>query len=115
MRGTHGLALTGSFGPVEDSRTVGILVPVPISGFVAGKEASMSTRTPNQEHPVVVRTPLDACSRWLCLGKWLLLLPHYIVLLFLDRVRAVHTVVAFFAILSTGDKHPAATRGDAKW
>lgn len=39
--------------------------------------------------------------RWLWLVKWLLLIPHYIVLFFLWLAFLVLTVVAFFAILIT--------------
>ncbi|BDT94795.1 MULTISPECIES: DUF4389 domain-containing protein [Nocardia] len=56
--------------------------------------------------PIRVRGDLDpALSRWLWLVKWLLAIPHYIVLLFLHIAYAVLTVVAFFAILITG-KYP---------
>jgi hypothetical protein len=41
-------------------------------------------------------------NRWLWLVKWLLLIPHYVVLLVLWIGLAVVTVVAFFAILLTG-------------
>jgi hypothetical protein len=41
-------------------------------------------------------------SRWLWLVKWLLAIPHYIVLLFLWFALFVLTVVAFFAVLFTG-------------
>ncbi len=41
-------------------------------------------------------------SRWLWLVKWLLLIPHYIVLTFLYIALLVVTVIAFFAILFTG-------------
>ncbi len=41
-------------------------------------------------------------SRWLWLVKWLLAIPHYVVLAFLWLTLMVLTVVAFFAILVTG-------------
>ena len=53
--------------------------------------------------PVSVNARLDApLSRWLWLVKWLLVLPHVIVLGFLWIAFAVLSVVAFFAILFTG-------------
>nr|WP_244975942.1 DUF4389 domain-containing protein [Nocardia huaxiensis] len=54
-------------------------------------------------YPVHLRGDLDEpLSRWLWLVKWLLALPHYIVLLFLWAAFWVVTVVAGFAILFTG-------------
>ena len=41
-------------------------------------------------------------SRWLWLVKWLLVIPHVIVLVFLWIAFVALTVVAFFAILFTG-------------
>ncbi|MGH3727282.1 MAG: DUF4389 domain-containing protein [Micromonosporaceae bacterium] len=41
-------------------------------------------------------------SRWLWLVKWLLLIPHFVVLFFLWLGFAVLSIVAFFAILFTG-------------
>ena len=57
----------------------------------------------DDSYPVRLRGDLDeAVSRWLWLVKWLLLIPHYIVLFFLYIAFFVTTVIAFFAILFTG-------------
>ena len=54
-------------------------------------------------YPVHVRATLDPrLSRWLWLVKWLLVIPHYVVLFFLWIGFAGSSVVAFFAILVTG-------------
>jgi len=51
--------------------------------------------------------PDDDLSRWRWLVKWLLLIPHFVVLLFLWLAFVAVTVAAFFAILVTG-RHPQA-------
>ena len=52
--------------------------------------------------PVRLRGDLDEpLSRWLWLVKWLLLIPHYIVLLFLQIARLLVFIVALFAVLFT--------------
>lgn len=54
-------------------------------------------------YPLRIEGRLEAApSRWLWLVKWLLLVPHYIVLALLAIAAFVLTVVAFFAILFTG-------------
>jgi len=55
-----------------------------------------------QSYPVKVQARLDEpLSRWLWLVKWLLAIPHYIMLFFLWIAFAAVTVIAFFAILFT--------------
>jgi hypothetical protein len=46
-------------------------------------------------------------NRWLPLVKWLLAIPHYVVLLVLSIVAVVLVIVAWFAILFTG-RYPRA-------
>ena len=54
-------------------------------------------------YPVQVDARLDApVSRWLWLVKWLLLIPHYLVLVVLWLVFMVFSIAAFFAIVFTG-------------
>jgi hypothetical protein len=45
---------------------------------------------------------LEDLNRWLPLVKWLLAIPHYVVLVFLGIAAVVSVVVAWFAILVTG-------------
>ena len=61
------------------------------------------TMPPPTGYPVRVAGHLQPqLSRWLWLVKWLLAIPHYIVLLFLWIGFVVLSIVAFFAILITG-------------
>ena len=58
---------------------------------------------PNEPYPARIEAALDpGLSRWLWLVKWLLVIPHAIVLAFRWLAFWVLTVVAFFAILFTG-------------
>jgi len=84
----------------------------PSSG--GGSSASVASTNPGDSALVAgaagaLRSPVtltgyqdDHLSRWLWLVKWLLAIPHLIVLALLWLVFTVLTVVAFFAILITG-------------
>jgi Domain of unknown function (DUF4389) len=72
---------------------------VPAAAGVAAAEA----RPRPTVYPVALTGNLDPeLSRWLWVFKWLLAIPHYIVLAFLWLAFLVLWVVAFFAILFTG-------------
>jgi hypothetical protein len=71
-------------------------------------QAQIATRSP---YPVRVEARLEpGLSRGLWLIKWLLLVPHLIVLTFLWIAFAVLTVIAWFAILITGRYPPGIFR-----
>jgi hypothetical protein len=52
-------------------------------------------------YPLSVRARFDQPGRWLWLVKWLLLIPHFIILIFLWLAFVIVTLIAFFAILFT--------------
>ena len=63
----------------------------------------MTNMADGQAYPVRVEATLDeGLSRWLWLVKWLLAIPHFVVLIFLGIAFVLVTIVAFFAILFTG-------------
>ncbi len=62
---------------------------------------------PALEDPQAVRLDIqypeaETLNRWLPLVKWLLAIPHYIVLLFLSVAQFAVVIIVWFAILFTG-------------
>jgi len=69
--------------------------------------ALLTDQYPSTEDEQAVHLELDypdaaRLNRWLPLVKWLLAIPHYIVLIFLILGAIVCVVIAWFAILFTG-------------
>ncbi len=73
-----------------------------VVGLVHYAGAAEDTEPVEGPYPVRLEGQLDpAVGRWLWLVKWLLLIPHFVVLIFLWLAFSVLTVVAGFAILFT--------------
>ncbi len=70
--------------------------------------ALMDDRYPSTDEPQAVHLDFEHpdarhdLNRWLPLVKWLLAIPHYIVLFFLYIAALVAIIIAWFAILFTG-------------
>ena len=75
--------------------------------------ALMSDKYPSTDEQQSVRLDIDYpnveqdLNRWLPLVKWLLAIPHYIVLIFLCIAAVVAVIVAWFAVMFTG-RYPRA-------
>jgi hypothetical protein len=91
--------------------TIGLLVGtallvVGVVGLARGTHIDIAATEGHPDRPVRLEGRLDEpLSRWMWLVKWLLLIPHLIVLVALWIAFVVVTVVAFFAILFT-ERYP---------
>lgn len=86
------------------------LIIVGASGLRAAPEddpapavGPLGVTTPTIDHPVALEATLDpGLSRWKWLVKWILAIPHFIVIAILGVVFVVLTIVAGVAIVFTG-------------
>lgn len=75
---------------------------------VAAYLALLRDEYPSTDEEQAVRLQIDYpdaardLNRWLPLVKWLLAIPHYVVLFFLTIAAIVAVIIAWFAILFTG-------------
>jgi len=111
LAGGTTLILVGSRGlarqpePASAAASVPAEWPAPTVPVTARTEAALATVAP-EPYPLILTGQLDReLSRGLWLVKWLLAIPHYIVLVFLWIAFAIVTVIAFFAILFT-ERYP---------
>lgn len=78
------------------------------SARVAAYAALLTDRYPSTEDEQSVHLDLDYpdvrrdLNRWLPLVKWFLVIPHFVVLVFLSIGAVVAVILAWFAILFTG-------------
>ncbi len=78
------------------------------SNRIAAYLALMDDRYPSTDEQQAVALDFDypdakqELNRWLPLVKWLLAIPHYILLVFLSIAAIVAVIIAWFAILFTG-------------
>ena len=98
-----------------------------LTRFMARVEAYLGLlreEYPSTDEEQAIRLELDYpdaerdLNRWLPLVKWILAIPHYIVLIFLGIGAVISVVIAWFAIIFTG-RYPRAlfdfVVGVARW
>ena len=103
--GSRGQAQPAEPQPAEPLPAEPATWPAPAPPGAAAAPAVAARQV--EPYPLVLTGRLDpSLSRGLWLVKWLLALPHYIVLVFLWIAFAIVTVIAFFAIVFTG-RYPA--------
>jgi hypothetical protein len=75
-----------------------------VSAYVALLRDEYPSTDEQQAVHLVIPYPdaVQGLNRWLPLVKWFLAIPHYVVLLFLGLAAVVCVVIAWFAILFTG-------------
>ena len=99
------LLLGGGIAMIVAGARMGRAPPAaaPAAAGAAGVAAAQPPAPAAPTYPVDLTGEIDpGLSRWQWLFKWLLAIPHYIVLLFLWIAFFVVAVIAFFAILFTG-------------
>lgn len=97
-----GLTIGGAIGAIIGA----ILLVVGVVGLATRSQLELAGPTVSGA-PVALGARLDSPNRWLWLVKWLLLIPHFIVLLVLWVAFSVVAFIAFFAILFTA-RYPRA-------
>jgi hypothetical protein len=98
-----GLAIGLLGGGVIVGGLAALLIVLGLSGTLAAATEPEQLSLETDPHPVTVTARLEEpLSRWLWLVKWLLLIPHYVVLAFLWTAFVLLTLVALVAIVVTG-------------